>query len=328
MLQGSYVTTDIGCSSKWVTPTETPIMPVILTACTQRKRVTPNPLLCARDLPIGTVGQVAETWMAKVATVETVAPAKDIYCGRSFVEAKKAADSAQAELHIVSAGLGLIHSQQDIPSYNLTVSKGSQDCILDKLQDHGDADWWAALGGHTMLTDVLDRSSGLIIIALPSPYLRMVAPALQGVSDALCERIRIVGGRDVPDLNPRLEGVRLPYDDRLDGPQSTLPGTRSDFASRAVRHFVENGLATAPLATAKDHAELVEIALAGWDRPSSKLGTRMSDCDLKSIVREHWSRADGRSTKLLRILRDELNIACEQKRFARLTAEIREERAL
>ncbi|WP_141683692.1 DUF6884 domain-containing protein [Rhizobium sp. AC27/96] len=303
-------------------------MPVILTACTQRKRVTPNPLLCARDLPIGTVGQVAETWMAKVATVETVAPAKDIYCGRSFVEAKKAADSAQAELHIVSAGLGLIHSQQDIPSYNLTVSKGSQDCILDKLQDHGDADWWAALGGHKTMNDLFDRSSGLIIIALPSPYLRMVAPALQGVSDALCERIRIVGGRDVPDLNPRLEGVRLPYDDRLDGPQSTLPGTRSDFASRAVRHFVENGLATAPLATAKDHAELVEIALAGWDRPSSKLGTRMSDSDLKSIVREHWSRADGRSTKLLRILRDELNIACEQKRFARLTAEIREERAL
>lgn len=328
MLQRSYVTTDIGCSSKWVTPTETPIMPVILTACTQRKRVTPNPLLCARDLPIGTVGQVAEAWMAKVATVETVAPAKDIYCGRSFVEAKKAADSAQAELHIVSAGLGLIHSQQDIPSYNLTVSKGSQDCILDKLQDHGDADWWAALGGHKTMNDLFDRSSGLIIIALPSPYLRMVAPALQGVSDALCERIRIVGGRDVPDLNPRLEGVRLPYDDRLDGPQSTLPGTRSDFASRAVRHFVENVLATAPLATAKDHAELVEIALAGWDRPSSKLGTRMSDRDLKSIVRDHWSRADGRSTKLLRILRDELNIACEQKRFARLTAEIREERAL
>ncbi|NKK03294.1 hypothetical protein GFL63_31945 [Rhizobium leguminosarum bv. viciae] len=266
--------------------------------------------------------------MAKVATVEAVAPAKDVYCGRSFVEAKKAADSAQAELYIVSAGLGLIHSHKDIPSYNLTVSKGSPDCILNKLRDHGDADWWAALGGHKTLSDLLDRSSGLVIIALPSPYLRMVAPALQGVSDALCERIRIVGGRDVPDLNPRLEHVRLPYDDRLDGPQSTLPGTRSDFASRAVRHFVENVLAAAPLATAKEHAELVEIALSGWDRPLSKSGTRMSDSDLKSIVRDHWSRADGRATKLLRILRDELNIACEQKRFSRLTAEIREEGAL
>ncbi|MBX9456181.1 MAG: hypothetical protein KL863_09230 [Rhizobium sp.] len=303
-------------------------MPVILTSCTQRKRVTPNALLYARDLPIGTLGQVAEAWMAKVATVEDLAPAKDVYCGRSFVEAMKAADFAQADLHIVSAGLGLIHRKQDIPSYNLTVSKGSQDCILGKLQDHGDNDWWAALGGHKTLNDLLDRSSDLIIIALPSPYLRMVAPGLQGVPDALCERIRIVGGRDVPDLNPRLEHVRLPYDDRLDGPQSTLPGTRSDFASRAVRHFVENVLAAAPHATAKEHAELVEVALAGWDRPSPKSGTRMSDCDLKSIVRDHWSRADGQSTKLLRILRDELNIACEQKRFARLTAEIREERAL
>ncbi|KQY25922.1 DUF6884 domain-containing protein [Rhizobium sp. Root483D2] len=308
--------------------TETPIMPVILTACTQRKRVAPNPFLCARDLPIGTLGHVAQSWMAKVATVEAMAPAKDIYCGRSFVEAKKAADAAQAELHIVSAGLGLIRSQQEIPSYNLTVSKGSPDCVLDKLQDHGDADWWAALGGHKMLNDLLGRSSGLIMIALPSSYLRMVAPALQGISDALCERIRIVGGRDVPNLNPRLESVRLPYDDRLDGPQSTLPGTWSDFASRAVRHFVENILAAAPLARAKEHAELVEIALSGWDRPLSKSGTRMSDSDLKLIVRDHWSRADGRATRLLRILRDELNIACEQKRFSRLTSEIREEGAL
>lgn len=305
-----------------------PNMPVILTACTQRKRITPSPLLCARELEIGTLGQVVEAWTAKLATAQAVTPAKDVYCGRSFVEAKKAADSAQAELHIVSAGLGLLHSQQEIPSYNLTVSKGSPDCILDKLQGHGDADWWAALGGHKLLTDVLGRSNGLIVIALPSPYLRMVAPALQRVSDVLCARIRIVGGRDVPDLNPRLEDVRLPYDDRLDGPQSTLPGTRSDFASRAARHFVENVFSLAPLATAKEHAELVEVALAGWDRPSPKSGARMSDNDLKSIVRDHWSRADGRSTKLLRILRDELNIACEQKRFSRLAAEIREERAL
>ncbi|NYT32059.1 hypothetical protein [Rhizobium sp. WYCCWR 11128] len=303
-------------------------MPIILTACTQRKRIPTDPLLCARDLPIGTLRQVADAWLAKVATINDVAPAKDIYCGRSFVEAKKAAASAQAELHIVSAGLGLVHGEQDIPSYNLTVSQGSPDCILNKLQDHGGADWWVALGGRQALHDVFDRSGGLILIALPSPYFRMVAPALHGVSGALCERMRIVGGCDVPDLNPRLEHVRLPYDDRLDGPQSTLPGTRSDFASRAIRHFVENVLSAAPLATAKEHAELVEVALAGWDRPSPKSGTRMSDYDLKSIVRDHWSRADGRSTKLLRILRDELNIACEQKRFSRLTAEIREERAL
>lgn len=302
-------------------------MPIVLTACTQRKRVTPSLLLCARDLVPGPLRSVAGLWTDRIASVADRVPAEDVYCGRSFVEAKRAAQSARAELHIVSAGLGLVRSQQEIPSYNLTVSRGSDDCVLDKLEGHDDVDWWAALGGHEALRSTLDRSSGIIIIGLPSAYLRMVAPALDHIPDSLCKKIRIVGGRDVPDLDPRLESARLPYDDRLDGPQSTLPGTRSDFASRAARHFAEKILVDSPEASVDIHRRQVEASLATWSRPMAKAGVRVSDEEIKSIVRANWSRADGRSTKLLRILRDELNIACEQKRFSRLAAEIREENA-
>ena len=303
-------------------------MPVVLTACTQRKRITPSPFLCARDLSQGSLRSVAKVWADRVAGARDRAPAEDVYCGRSFVEAKRAAGAAQAELQIVSAGLGLIHSQQEIPSYNLTVSRGGDDCILDKIEGHGDVDWWATLGGHDALKSMLDRSTGLILMALPSPYLRMVAPALDNISDSLCDRIRIVGGRDVPHLDPRLERVRLPYDDRLDGPQSTLPGTRSDFASRAARHFVEEILVKNPEASSGVHREQVEASLATWTRPTAKAGVRLSDEEVKSIVRTSWTRAEGHSTKLLRILRDELNVACEQKRFSKLVAEIREEKAV
>jgi hypothetical protein len=165
------------------------------------------------------------------------------------------------------------------------------------------------------------------VIGLPSSYLRMIAPALGQLSAEACRKIRITGGRFASELDPRLEAARLPYDDRLDGPESTLPGTKSDFAARAARHFVENVLLYEPAAGTDIHRAQVEAMMSKWTRPIAKLGARMSDAEIKSIVRENWERAQGRNTKLLRILRDELNVACEQKRFQGLAAEIRQEMA-
>ncbi|NTG45803.1 hypothetical protein G6M04_00345 [Agrobacterium rhizogenes] len=304
-------------------------MTVILTACTQRKRVSHSPLLCARDLPKGKLSDVVEAWADRLSQVKITRPAKDLYCGRSFFEAVKAARNVQAELYIVSAGLGLVSGDVEVPSYNLTVSKGTADCVMNKLDgEYSEADWWAALGGSEALLQVIKHAGPVIVIGLPSPYLRMIAPTLALLSDELCSKLRIVGGRDMPDLDPRLEHFRLPYDDRLDGPDSSLPGTKSDFASRATRHFAEEILVNAPAASIEIHRALAEALMSTWTRPTTKSGIRMSDAALRSIIREHWSRAGGRSTKVLRILRDELNVACEQKRFANLAAEIRKEQAL
>lgn len=303
-------------------------MTVILTACTQRKRVTHNPLLCAHDLSGGELSGVAAAWRERIDRAEVVCKARDLYCGRSFFEAVKAAQHAQGDLYIVSAGLGLVSSNDEVPAYNLTVSKGTADCVMAKLERGvSEADWWEALGGSTTLLQVIDKEPRIVVIGLPSPYLRMIAPTLALLSNDLLHKLRIVGGRDVPDLDPRIETFRLTYDDRLDGPESSLPGTKADFASRAARHFVEEILVNAPLASIDTHRSLVEASMSTWGRPVAKVGIRVSDADLKSIVRTNWTRADGRSTKLLRILRDELNVACEQKRFSKLVADIREEKA-
>ncbi|PWE53654.1 hypothetical protein DEM27_24200 [Metarhizobium album] len=272
---------------------------------------------------------VAAAWSERLHKVEPVRPARDLYSGRSFVEAVKAATASRANLYVVSAGLGLVHGDTSIPSYNLTVSKGDPDCVMSKLPgDCFEADWWAALGGADALINMIEAEPHVVIIGLPSPYLRMIAPALARLSDEACSRVRIAGGRYVGDLDLRLERARLPYDDRLDGPQSPLPGTKSDFAARAARHFVEQVLAKDLAATVDDHSAQVEALMSQWTRPIAKTGIRVSDLEIKAIVREHWERADGRTTKLLRILRDELNVACEQKRFQGLAAEIREERVI
>ena len=122
------------------------------------------------------------------------------------------------------------------------------------------------------------------------------------------------------------EGLRnyvMPYDDRLDGPDSDIRGTRSDFAARALRHFA--GLQTC--GTATEDAAAVDAALAGWRMPKIQNRIRRDDSELLNLMRQHWDSAEGKSSKLLRLFRDDLGVACEQGRFATLARQVRGERS-
>ncbi len=303
-------------------------MHLLLTACTQRKRSVPSPELSARNLPIGSAQAVNAEWASRISAVQPAGSAGDVYCGRSIVEASSATRAAAGNLYVVSAGLGLVCIEETIPSYNLTVTKGGPDYIVEKFSaGETSADWWRLMSNRRSLSELSDRFDGLILVALPSPYLRMIAHELTELRESSLERVRILSGSDNGVLPSRLSAQVIPYDGRLDGPQSPIRGTKSDFASRALRHFVEAILPEAPRAEAASHAKKLESVMATWDRHEGRPGTRMSDTEIKTIARDNWARVGGSSTKLLRLLRDELNIACEQKRFARLAAEVRDERA-
>jgi hypothetical protein len=116
----------------------------------------------------------------------------------------------------------------------------------------------------------------------------------------------------------------MPYDDRLESVQN-YAGTRSDFAQRALRHYVETLVAT-PMALEDARTE-VSAALALRSRRTRECGMRMTDDEIRKVLAAQWAQHAGRSTRLLRYLRDEARISCEQKRFSRiwqaLAAELR-----
>jgi hypothetical protein len=116
----------------------------------------------------------------------------------------------------------------------------------------------------------------------------------------------------------------MPYDDRLESVRN-YAGTQSDFAQRALRHFVE-ALRAAPLPLKEARAS-VSRALARRPRRSRSIGRRTSDDEIRRVLTAQWTRHVGSSTRLLRYLRDEARISCEQKRFSRiwqsLVAELR-----
>jgi hypothetical protein len=55
---------------------------------------------------------------------------------------------------------------------------------------------------------------------------------------------------------------------------------------------------------------------------------RKSDEELMEIMDLNWGRARGQASLMLRVLRDDLLIACEQKRFAGLFRHLKERRAV
>jgi hypothetical protein len=156
-------------------------MTVILTACTMRKRFSPDELLNARALTVGTTLSVGEDWRGRLRRAEPKALASDLYAGRSMLEAKLAAGAIGARVTIASAGLGLVPANRQIPSYNLTVSPGSADSIFKKLPPGTSAyDWWMQVSSDRQtqeLADSLQRNpQSLMLVSLPHAYLSMLTP--------------------------------------------------------------------------------------------------------------------------------------------------------
>jgi hypothetical protein len=259
---------------------------------------------------------LVHSWHRLMASTPSAGTAASLYQGRSIAVASAVAAQLSGRLHIVSAGLGLVSENQSVPSYECTIASGSW--LGDSLERLGatTADWWDSLtASHPHPLSRL-ISQGPTLLALPSTYLRMVSKDLSQLTIAQASHLRIftstAGAKLVP---PRLADCTMPYDDRLESVPG-YAGTRADFAQRALRHFVVELRAEA-LPREEARAK-VTAALARWHRPRQVQGARLSDDEIRQVLRRQWDCHEGRSSRLLRYLRDEAGISCEQKRFSRI----------
>lgn len=263
-----------------------------------------------------TTRQLADAWRNVVSKVFPVATAQSLYQGRSVTDTAAAASHLGVSWRIVSAGLGLVKSDDFVPGYECTVAPGSD--LARRLQSINAtaADWWNELTALRPfpLSHLIAQSPTLL--ALPSSYFRLVHDDLARVSPASANHLRIftssAGAREVPK---HLIDCVMPYDERLESIRE-FAGTQSDFAQRALRHFVTTlEASTLPLTKARS---AVAAALANQLRIPRSANKRMSDEEIREVLIKKWAQHDGKSTRLLRYLRDEACISCEQKRFSRL----------
>jgi hypothetical protein len=297
---------------------------MVLTNCTNRKRHPPSEALLARSLRRGNLAATTREWVSRLRTAQDQFVAKQLYCGRAMTETLRTVDALHAQTAFVSAGLGVVPQNQKVPSYSLTASSGHLDSVSGRIVGHYDpARWWQSLaraqGSERPLAEFIEcHHPRLVLVAMPASYVAMVVHELAELAPKVRTRVRLIGPRRLEDLPEYLHSLWLPYDARLDNPKTGINGTASDFPHRALRHFALHILPQNPRGTSTAHAAAVETAMSRFKAYVRPRGRNTTDENLIRMIKKMWVRHGGRRTPMLRDLRDNARLACEQRRFQRL----------
>ena len=299
---------------------------IVVTNCTARKKAGMPlvPFTPAGDC----IRQVAEEWQTSLAAQSSRLQAGRLYVGRSILEARNISLDIGAPLFIVSAGIGLVESDEPISGYDISASgKGTELAVTLARLGASKSDWCHLLtSGKGFGWLLREHPDATVLISLPSEYLDMVLGDLAALPSGDLARVRVFTSpagrkkiRKVPGL------ASLPYDERLES-IAGYAGTRSDFPQRALKHFVTklNG----HLLPIDEASRAVTASLGGIECKPVPLRRRLDDREICRLICQAWGSVGGNSAKLLRHLRDTELVACEQGRFSRLRrqveAEIRE----
>lgn len=304
----------------------------IITNCSSRKRDTGVIPLVPVLSPAVSIVEMAKTWVDQVQQSQMRVAPLDLYQGRSFSECRVATRTTAAEFYVVSAGLGLVHANDLVPNYSLTISEGTGSLQKWLSTQGADAtDWWIvlcqAMDSPTPISRLINAQdpNAHHLIALPSSYLAMVAPDLALVQDNRLHTLRIftsvAGTKTLPT---KLQSSVMPYDERLEGIASHN-GTRSDFPQRALKHFVTH--LKAHEQTLDAAKEGVKASMAAAVKPTIPLRKKVSNERIVELIRTHWHSHEGNALKLLRFLRDDAKIACEQSRFSGIWRKVKEDQS-
>lgn len=307
---------------------ETANKSIIVTNCTGRKLQNPEVSLPENPFHYRTVDDIAQAWKAALSAVPPRHIARQLYAGRAFREAEVAAAGLDGQLYVVSAGLGLVSADDTIPAYDLTVgTSGATVLPALKRLGLGPKHWWKALnrglGKSSPIADLLDRHpQAVVYLAMPSTYLALIGEELSTLSPLERTRLRIFSSPAwLRHASTDFARFVLPYDERLES--TPFSGTKNDFPQRALRHFVES---------LKAHTMDLDKARIAVDAAMSKQFVRTlperqkrSDDEIQALLRLHWQANEGSSSRLLRVLRDNLLVKCEQSRFKDLWRSVRDE---
>jgi hypothetical protein len=291
---------------------------IIVTNCTNRKRVGSGKTIEAPSRGANeSVEAYANRWIEHARKHTSQVIPENLYCGRGYGEAINAARKLDADIYTISAGFGLLQHDHSIPPYNFTFAE------LAKFNEPPQ-DWWKAINKARQTQDLLterlmDDSLDLALMSISSSYLELIEHELLSLPEEALRKVRLIIGYKPP---PSLEANAILYDSRLDGPDSSIRGTRADFNSRALHHFVENVVLKTNNHSITNHRALANALLAPMGTPHTPKRQKATDEEIIVLIRMHWHESGGRSGVSLRLLRDKAGVACEQGRFAELFRQV------
>jgi hypothetical protein len=249
---------------------------------------------------------------------------RDLYVGEYWQAglelARAVASRGQTRVSVVSAGLGLVDADDEVPTYAATFTTGHPDSVCDR----GEAtaarrEWWSSVSNLARssstkrLAELAEAPGARLLVCAGPDYLDAVADDLREAHKVLGNARLVIVGSQAP-----LEGlsevwVRCPGQLRM-----RLGGSMASTGVRAARMLVEAAGDRAML-----DAEWGNDIIAGILKDAAPLPkfdrSRMSDAEVREWIQRDKAAHPGSANKSasLRRLRDQ-DRACEQARFGRL----------
>jgi hypothetical protein len=227
---------------------------------------------------------------------------------------------------VLSAGLGLVNLNDEVPAYGATLTSGHEDSVV-RVTDQRPArevrrSWWSALaawqgpGGPSRPRRVSDLAPaeevGIVVCAGPD-YLNAVASDLVDVLRDRGAKKLLVFGSGKPETGLESAWVRVPAQLRLRFGGS-MSSTGARVASAVIDEVAKSGALDA------DQARRLVSSWCDATLPLPQFERkRLSDRDIALWIRSDLDAHPGSVSKSasLRRFRDE-GLACEQSRFSRL----------
>lgn len=266
----------------------------------------------------GTPKQRFRWWRMAIQKQTETMPARQCYGGDSWgnILAGEKLLQGRSQFWVVSAGLGLIDANEQIPDYSATFSPQDPDSVGQDLQER--AEWWRLLvewrretSGTGSISDLAKRNpNSVFVIALSASYLRIIKDDLVEARLALkCPNNFIIvsaGTREVAGLEGSIMPIGASFENLVGGARATL---NSRMLRYIVQHFdFSSNRAPQIAATLKKTAKTL-APVKCFNR------TRLDDDALVKLITKNLRMARPPSASaLLRRLRQD-GYACEQKRF-------------
>lgn len=299
---------------------------IIISNCTNRKsskveKIQPTSLMYETN----NADHFIEEWFKILNSNNYKKSAVSIYKGRSVSEIIRAKNHIDAEIFFLSAGLGIVKEDDLIPNYDLTISEGNNSLkplLARWLID--ESIWWEKLSRKSLNKDFINQTDGVIFISLPHTYLKMIIPTLIQMDDRKLKNIRLflhpISYQSLPD---NLKQCYMPYSYKIEN--SEFSGTKVDYCQRCLHHFIK--YIHEPNQNIIVATESVKSFIEGLPPLAPRVKRlQLNDNEISNIILEGWDVCKGQSSKLLRYLRDDKKIACEQSRFQGLWRTIKDEK--
>jgi hypothetical protein len=302
----------------------------IVLSCTNRKRTGAAAYPRLRDVVADDVESRAAAWISKIDRAWPIGAARDRYAGEYWRAglnlATRAGRFSPTSTWVLSAGLGLINLDDEVPAYGATLAGSHEDSVV-RVNDQRTARevrrrWWSALsswqgpvgpGRPRRVSDLARDGEASIVVCAGPDYLTASAAELVEVSRDLGPGRLLVFGSGGPEVGLESSWVRVPGQLRLRfGGSMSSTGVR--VASAVVDEFSKSGEFDG------DEARRLVASWCGTTSPLPRFERKkLSDRDIELWITSDVETHPGTVNKSvsLRRFRDE-GLACEQSRFGRL----------